>query len=103
MSVEYRTLDANLESCSTIRERIAKIDAIIAELETTALKSVATGNIASYRIDTGQSVQQVEYASTKSVTDTIMAYEKIRTRLVNKLIGHKFKQVDGRNLNRGFC
>lgn len=101
MAVEYTTLDVDLESCTEVRAKIVKIDAIIDELLNTAMKSVATGNIAQYKIDTGQSTQMVVYSSTKQITDTIKEYEKIRTMYVNKLAGHQFKLIDGKNLNRG--
>ena len=99
MAVLYFTLDADFESCTTTRAIIVKIDAIIAQLLTTALKSVTTGNIAEYRIDTGQTVQSVVYRSAKEVTDTILMYRKIRQAYVNDLLGGEFKTVDGRNLN----
>lgn len=95
-------MDANFESCTSIKQKIAKIDAIINQLLNTALKSVATGNHLEYTIDTGQSVQKVTYRSPKEITETIKGYRSIRQMYVNDLTGNEFTQVDGKNLKGRF-
>lgn len=101
MAVEYITLDANFESCTTLREQIDKINAIINSLLTTATTAVAAGQYAEYKIDTGQTVQHVVFRSLKEITDNVAHWRRIREMYRNDLTGHQFKQVDGRNLNRG--
>lgn len=98
----YFSLDANFESCTSIKAKIAKIDAILDSLFNTALKSVAAGNRVEYSIDTGQTKQRVVYATTKSVTDSITSYETIRQMYVSKLTGNEFRNVDQRNLKGGY-
>lgn len=102
MAVEYFSLDANFESCTSIRAKIVKIDAIIDQLLNTALKSVTTGNHLEYTIDTGQSVQKVTYRSPLEITAVIKGYRSIRQMYVNDLTGNEFTQVDGINLKRGY-
>lgn len=96
----YYELYLNFETCTSIRAKITKIDAVIDALLTTALKSVQTGNRVEYQIDTGQTKQKVVYSSTESVTKAIQEYEKIRQIYVNKLTGSEFRNVDQRNLRR---
>lgn len=99
MDVAYFSMNTDLTTCTGVKAKIAKIDQIIDQLLTTAMKSVATGNHAEYKVDDGQSVTNVIYRSPKEITDTVIEYRRIRQMYVNDLIGHQFKQVDGRNLN----
>ncbi len=104
MGVLYFSLNANFQTCTSIQDRIDKIDAIIDELlNNIALKSVSTANMVEYRIDTGQTVQQVTYSSSTQVTDTIRAYETMRQFYVNKLLGNKWKVIGDKNLKRRGC
>lgn len=102
MSVVYYSMDANFESCTSIKAKIAKIDDIIDQLLTTALKSVTTGSTLEYTIDTGQSVQKVTYRSPKEIYEVIKGYRSIRQLYANDLLGNEFKQVDGKNLRGRF-
>lgn len=98
--VIFFKLDAGQQTPAQIKTKIAQIDAIINSLYDTALKSVQSGNIAEYRIDTGQTIQQVKYSNTTTVTNTIQQYEKIRVMLQNKLTGRRFTLVDQSNFRR---
>lgn len=102
MAVLYFSLNANFQTCTSLEDRIAKIDAIIDELFNTALRSVANGDVIEYDIDTGQTKQKVQYSSAMQVSNAIQAYENIRQRYVNKLLGNKWKVVGEKNLRRGF-
>lgn len=102
MAVQYYSLDANYESCTSIRAKIAKLDVLIDSLFTTATKTTATGNIASYKIDDGQSIQEVFYTNMKQVMAALKVYEAQRQYYVNKLTGNEYLQVSGKNLNRGW-
>lgn len=98
MSVIYLDLDVNYESCTSIKAKIAKIDAILDSLYETALKSVAKGNRVEYMLDDGQSKQRVVYSSTTSVIEAIKGYEALRNMYVWKLRGGVYRNVDERNL-----
>jgi hypothetical protein len=100
--VLYYKLDANFESCASVKEKIAKIDAIIDALFTTALNSVTNGDTVEYTLDTGQSKIHKVFSSTKSVTDAIKSYETIRTMYVNKLSDRVVRLVDSKNLNGNY-
>ena len=98
--VIFFKLDAGHQTRAQILAKMAQIDAIIESLYNTALLSVQSGNIMEYRIDTGQTIQQVKYSNTETVTKTITEYEKIRTMLQNKLTGRKYTLVDQSNFRR---
>ncbi len=103
MSVLYFSLDANFESCTSIQAKIAKLDVLIDSMFITATKAINTGNHVSYKLDDGQSIQEVVYTSMKSVQAAIEAYEQLRQFYVNKLIGNEYQQIGSKNLNRRRC
>jgi hypothetical protein len=96
----YYNLDVNFESCTTIQAKIAKIDAIIDALLTTALKSVQKGDKVEYTLDSGATKTKVVYSSTESVTNALERYEKIRNMYVRRLTGGTIRNIDQRNLKR---
>ena len=79
---------------------IGQIDALIDSLMLTALKSVGSGNIVQYKLDTGQTKTDVTYSSTESVTKAIEQYENLRQRYVNMLTPRVVRMMDGRNFRR---
>jgi hypothetical protein len=97
MAVIFCKLDANLESCTSIKAKIVKIDAIIAVLYETALKSVAKGDTVEYSLDDGQVKINKTFASTESVINAIKGYESIRTMLSNKLVPRVVRLMDSKN------
>jgi ASC-1-like (ASCH) protein len=99
--VTYVNVDYNFQSCTTIKAKIAKIDAIINSLFDTALKSVANGDTVEYTLDTGQSKINKIFSSTESVTKAIKEYESIRQMYVNKITSRVVRLVDSKNFNNG--
>ncbi len=99
--VTYMLIDANFESCTGIKAKITKIDAIISALFDTALKSVANGDTVEYTLDTGQTKINKIFSSTESVTKAIQDYEKIRQLYVNKISSRVVRLVDSKNFNNG--
>lgn len=97
MAVIFLKIDANFESCSSITDKITKIDAIINALYDTALKSVQKGDTVEYQLDDGQVKIKKIYSSTQSVTTAIKEYEKIRQMLANKLNPSIVRLMDERN------
>lgn len=99
--IQYIKIDANFESCTSIKAKIAKVDIIISSLMDTALKSVMNGDTVEYTLDTGQTKINKIFASTQSVTKAIKDYEAIRTMYVNKLNSRVVRLIDSKNFNRG--
>lgn len=83
-----------------ICDRIAELDAILDELYSTAMKSVANGNIAEYKLDTGQTVTELKYTTLSSVKTAIQGYEDLRQRYVNKLTPRTVTLMDSKNFRR---
>ncbi len=86
-----------IDCATTLREKIARIDAVITALETTALKSAATGNLSEYWLDDGQTKIKTVYRSPAEVERSITAFEKIRQRYINQLNGRVVRLVDGKS------
>ncbi len=86
-------------SLGTVRSRasiianIAKIDALIDSLFTTATQSVTNGHRVEYELDTGQTKTNVVYSDMKSVTDAIKNYEELRETYMNYLRARATRQV----------
>lgn len=100
MPVVFDSAAAYVESCKTLKDKIAAIDAIIDALETTALKAASTGNITSYSLDDGQTRINTVYRNAAEVEASISAFEKIKQRYINRLNGHRTRLVDSKNFNR---
>ena len=79
---------------------IASIDSIITELQTTALRAVAQGDVAEYDIETGQTTQRVKYTNQKTILEAIQGYEKLRQFYVNKCIPRKKRLMHSKNFRR---
>jgi len=97
--VEYDSADIFVQSKPTLKGKIAAIDAIITALETSALKSAATGNLDEYWLDDGQTRIKTIYRSVDDVADGIVAFMKIRQIYVNRLNGRVVRMVDGKNFH----
>jgi hypothetical protein len=96
--VIYDSADIYVSSQTTLRAKIAALDAIIDALITTCLKSAATGNVTEYNLDTGQTKIKTMYRSPKEVSDAITAFETVKNYYVNQLNGgRRLKLVDSKN------
>lgn len=93
-------LNSGQQTRAQICTKIEQLDAIIASLYNTALTSVGTGNYVKYKIDTGQTKQEVEYSTTESVVKAIASYEKLRQMLQNKLTPRVVRMMDSKNFRR---
>jgi hypothetical protein len=93
-------IDTDQQTRAQICAKIAQIDVMILSLYSTALKSVANGDVAEYEIDTGQTKQKVKYTSTSSVYNAINGYEMLREKLQAKLSPRVVRLMDGKNFRR---
>lgn len=99
--VTYDSADIYIQCGTTLREKITRIDAIIEALEATALKAAANDNILEYSLNDGQTVIRTVYKGADAVLRSIMAFERIKQMYVNRLNGHTFRLVDGKNFTGG--
>lgn len=86
-----------IECATSIKDKIARIDAIINALLTTALKAVETGNIQQYSLDNGQTKINTAYRNPKEVLESIEGFERIKTLYSNKLTPKIVRLVDSKN------
>ena len=100
-NVVYYNIPAYLESCTTLKARIAAIDAILNGMEIAILKATTTGQFEEYKIDTGQTKNEVRY---RSLNELNLAYSKLLetqqmlyARYNANRQGRVLRLVDGKN------
>lgn len=76
-----------LETASSIEEKIVKLDVIINGLYDAAIRATESGEFEEYIIDTGQSRIKTIYRDMTHLEQSIIAFERIRQRLINKING----------------
>ena len=86
-----------IQTATCLKDKIAKMDAIIEALEATALTAAANDNIEEYQLNDGQVVIKTAYRSVEAIFKSIWAFEKLRQIYVNKLNGRMIRLVDGKN------
>jgi hypothetical protein len=84
-----------------LREKIARIDAIITALEDAALKGAATGHLDEVSLDDGQTKIKTLYRNVTQITASITGFEAIKQRYVNQLNGRSLRLVDAKNFYIG--
>lgn len=103
--VVYDSCAIYVEGAKTLNDRLARVDAVLSALETTALRSAGNEDLTSYLLDNGQTKIQTMYRDSASLAKAILAFEQIRERIISKLNKSRVSRlVDQRNLigPRGF-
>lgn len=95
----YFSIPTGAQTREQICAKIDKLDLLIDSLYTTAITSVANANIIEYEINTGQTKQRVEYATTAQVEKAIDGFEKLRDKLRVKLTPRIIRLMDSKNFN----
>lgn len=94
----FKSASEYVQTCTTVKQQIAAIDAIIAALFLVALRAAENGDISQYSLDNGQTVVQTSYRTAKDVADSIAAFQSLRKSLVNDKIGAGMvRLVDSKN------
>lgn len=100
-NIIYTNIPAILESCATLEARIAMLDSILTGMETALLKATTTGHFEEYKLDTGQTKNEVRY---RSINELQLAYasllkiqQMLYTRLNANRQGRVIRMVDGKN------
>lgn len=95
--VIYDSAYIYVDSCTSIKEKIVRLDAIITALEDTALKSAANDDIKEVNLDDGQTKIRTEYKGTDAVLKSIEGFIKLKNYYVNKLNGRVTRLVDSKS------
>lgn len=99
--VIYTSAAIYIESCSTIRDKIAAINRVISALQTVALTAAETGQFSEYDLDDGQSKIKTVYRSVEDIGRSIIAFERIKQGYINDLQGSHMRLTDqGNFINR---
>jgi hypothetical protein len=97
--IYYDSLAVYIQSATTRKARLAKIEECIDMLYNTALKAAETDNMSEYSLDDGQTKIKTVYKGTKGVLDAINILEIQKQRLINQINGRITRAVDSKNLN----
>lgn len=105
-NIIYYNIPAILESCTTLQDRIDMLDTILNGMETAILKATTTGQFEEYKLDTGQTKNEVRYRSIKELSEAYASLLKIQQMLLGRLNanrqGRVIRMVDGKNFIGGF-
>jgi hypothetical protein len=99
-SVYFDSADLYLESCTTNRQKIAALDAIIDALMLTAAKAAGTANLKEYSLNNGQTIVRTMYNTMADVMAGIKAFETLRQMYINRINGRMVRLVDQSNFRR---
>jgi hypothetical protein len=96
----FDSADIYIDSACSLKDKIKRMDQVIAALETTALRAASGSDISEYSLNDGQVQIRTVYRSVDDIMASIAAFERMRTYYKNKLNGRSFRLMDGKNFNR---
>jgi hypothetical protein len=74
-----------IDDCTSLKDKIARIDSVIVALEDAALKSAGKQSIDEYWMDDGQTKVKAIYRSTEDIANAILDFERVRQMYINRL------------------
>ena len=98
--VEYSSAFTYIDSATSLKDKICRIDAIIDALMNTALSAAATDSFSEYVLDDGQTKIRATYKGTEAIFNSINTLERTKQLYVNRLNGRVFRLVDGQSFRR---
>ena len=97
----YTSADLYIESKTSLRAKIAAIEAVQTALMTSALKAVAKASISQYSLNDGQTIIQTTYRNSNEITQSYEGFERIKQMFINQLNGRRVRLVDSKNFKNG--
>lgn len=98
--VYYDSCAIFIQSATSLKDKLAKINAIIDMLYTSALTAAGTANMQEYSLDDGQTKIRTVYKGTDQILKAIDVLERQKQTILNQLNGRITRSVDSKNLNR---
>lgn len=98
--VIYNSAAIYIDSATSLKDKICKIDEIINGLMTTALASAATDQFTEYVLDDGQTKIRASYKGTDAIFNSIKSFETLKQMYKNQLNGRTFRLVPGQSFRR---
>lgn len=83
--VIYDSCQIYIDSATSLRDRLARIDAVLLSLEAAAARAALGAEFEMYSLDTGQSKVATTYRSLSEIEKAITGFEAIRNRVLAKL------------------
>lgn len=100
MSIFYESPRMYIQSSTTIKDKICRIDSLITALEDAAIAAASGEDIAEYSLDDGQTKIRAVNRSALEIKQSIMAFEQMRQMYIQRYNGHTTRLVDDYS-NRG--
>lgn len=88
-----------VEDCSKIYAEITKIDEMMGKLNDALLGSLSNADLQEYFQNTGQTTTKVVYRDPVQINASMLALERRKQLLINKLNGFGKRAVDIKNFN----
>lgn len=95
--VTYDNLEDYILSCSTIKERIDKIDTAIGLLLDSAVKAAVSAGKDEYWLNDGQTSVKTKFRNPEDITKAINGLNKLRNLYSQQCLGFSYKKIDSRN------
>lgn len=89
-----------IQSAKSIKEKITKIDEVIAALWTSVLEAAKNDHVQSYSLNDGQVQIRSDYRSTEAVMKSIKGLEKMKHYYIAQINGRVFGAKDASNFRR---
>lgn len=83
-----------IRDCNTIKEKITKIEEIIALLMDSMVEAAGNQDVTEYRLDDGQTKVQTIYRSADQIRKTIYNLEALKEMYINRCTGRITRLVD---------
>lgn len=99
--VTYTNIPQIVASCATLEARIAMVDTILSNMEVAMASGGETANWEEYKLDTGQTKNEVRFRSmvevTKAYEGLLLVQEKLYARLNRRRQGAVIRLVPNNN------
>ena len=95
--VTYNSTFEYVDSATTTKDRITRINAVILAMEGELLKGVDSSNISEYWLDDGQTKIKTIYRGVEAISKSITALDQLKQRYIARLQGRVVTLVDEKN------
>lgn len=92
----YNNIVLYVNCSADTKEKIARIDAIIAVLEDSELNGAANGDVSEYWLDDGQTKIKTVFRDPEAIERAILALQRRKIRLQNNCAGYRYGLMDGK-------
>jgi hypothetical protein len=99
----FKTASEYIGSCTTLKERIAAIEAIQAGLLIAAQKAAENGDVSQYSLNDGKTIIATSYRDARSVMLAYDSWEIVKNKLINKKMGRMIRLVDKNTFDGSGC